>query len=283
MSEQQQNGVLYVVATPIGHLGDLTRRAEEVLKHVQILAAEDTRRTRVLLDHIGHRVPELVSLHEHNERAMTAKLVEKMQQGHDVAVVSDAGTPLVNDPGFVLVQAAYAAGIKTVPVPGPCAITTLLSVCPLVCQPFRYVGFLPAKSSARRQMLSRSLAGEDAIVFLEAPHRIRKTLEDLALLSQRRIMLGRELTKQYETLLVGTPQMLLAQLDEQPRGEFTAVIEAAEGQSVSYAARHVLELLLKELSPAKAAKLAAAICNEKKSVMYNLAMDLSASEGGSAP
>ena len=278
MTGQLNAGVLYVVATPIGHLGDLSRRAEEVLKQVQILAAEDTRRTRVLLDHIDHRVPELVSLHEHNERNVAAKLVAKLQQGLDVAVVSDAGTPLVNDPGYLLVQAAHAAGIKTVPIPGPCAITTALSVCPLPCHPFRYVGFLPTKSSARRKLLEDWLAAPDALVFLEAPHRILDTLADLASVTRRRVMLGRELTKKFETLLVGTPSELRMQLGDHPKGEFTGILEAlppqATGHYAQADAQKILRALLQELPPAKAAKIAATICEAKKSDMYALALTL---------
>ncbi len=267
-------GVLYVVATPIGHLGDLTRRAEDVLKTVQIVAAEDTRRTRVLLDHIDHRVPELVSLHEHNEHAMVEQLLARLTAGADVAVVSDAGTPLVNDPGFLLVSAAHAAGITTVPVPGACSIITALSVCPIPCQPFRYVGFLPGKSGARRHALAEWLSTADALVFLEAPHRILATLADLEVVTARRVMLGRELTKQYETILVGTAAEVAARLGDSPKGEFTCIVEAAEARTVSYDHKKVLSALLKELPPTKAAKIAASICGVKKAEMYELAIQL---------
>ena len=272
-------GVLYVVATPIGHLGDLSRRAEEVLKKVQIVAAEDTRRTRVLLEHIDHRAPELVSLHEHNEQSMVERLMTKLQAGANVAVVSDAGTPLVNDPGFLLVQAAHAAGIQAVPIPGPCAITAALSVCPLPCQPFRYVGFLPAKGNARRQQLQDYLAAADALVFLESPRRICATLSDLAVLTERRILLARELTKQYETLYVGSATDLLEQLGDNPRGEFTCVVESGDAAGVSYDQQRVLKALLKEMPPAKAAKVAASICDAKKSEMYDLALTLAGQPG----
>ena len=272
-------GILYVVATPIGHLGDLSRRAEQVLRKVQIVAAEDTRRTRVLLDHIAHRAPELVSMHEHNEQTMVERLLANLQAGADVAVVSDAGTPLVNDPGFGLVQAAHAAGIKTVPIPGPCAITAALSVCPLPCQPFRYVGFLSAKGNARRQQLDAYLASADALVFLESPRRICATLSDLATLTERRILLARELTKQYETLYVGSAAELLEQLGENPKGEFTCVVESGAAAAVSYDQQRVLMALLKELPPTKAAKIAASICNATKSDMYDLALTLSDKAG----
>lgn len=270
-------GVLYIVATPIGHLGDLTRRAETVLKQVQIVAAEDTRRTRVLLDHIGHHVPELLSLHEHNEASMAERLIQRMLEGCDVALVSDAGTPLVNDPGFDLVVAAHDAGLKTVPIPGPCSITAALSVCPLAAQPFRYVGFLPAKSSARRERLGEYLASSDAIVFLEAPHRIVATLKDIEALTSRRIMLARELTKKFETIVVGTATEALQALGDQPKGEFTCVIEAMPVAGASYDNHKLLTALLAELPPSKAAKVAATITGAKKSEMYALAMQLSSS------
>lgn len=276
MTGRLNAGVLYVVATPIGHLGDLTRRAEEVLKKVQIVAAEDTRRTRVLLDHIDHRAPELLSLHEHNEHAVADKLLARLQAGADVALVSDAGTPLVNDPGYLLVGAAHAAGIKTVPVPGACSITTAISVCPLACQPFRYVGFLPAKSSARQNALHQWLGAADALVFLEAPHRILATLEDIEAITTRRVMLGRELTKKYETILVGTAAEVAIELGDNPRGEFTCIIEADKPRAVSYDQERVLSALLKELPPTQAAKIAASICDVKKSEMYELAVRLAA-------
>ena len=147
------SGTLYVVATPIGHLGDLSQRCISTLKQVQVVAAEDTRRTGVLLAHIGHDGCELVSLHDHNEDTASRRLMSSLQAGNSVALVSDAGTPLINDPGFRLLQLAWQSSIKVVPIPGPSAVITALSVCPLPSQPFRYVGFLAAKSVARRQQL----------------------------------------------------------------------------------------------------------------------------------
>ncbi len=266
-------GVLYVVATPIGHLGDLSRRAEEVLKAVQIVAAEDTRRTGVLLDHIGHRAPELLSLHEHNEAKVAPRLVERLCEGASVALVSDAGTPLVSDPGFILLRAAHAAGIPVVPIPGPSCVTALLSVCPLPCHPFRFVGFLPAKAKHRQARLRDFMSTGDAIVFLEAPHRIVATLNDIAPYD-RCVMLGRELTKQYETLLLGDVESVKAALGSAPRGEIVGVIECAEAPARDRDAREVLTVLLKELSPAQASRLAAGICQQSKSAMYELALQL---------
>jgi 16S rRNA (cytidine1402-2'-O)-methyltransferase len=272
-------GVLYVVATPIGHLGDLSRRAEEVLKSVQIVAAEDTRRTRVLLDHIGHRAPEFTSLHEHNEHQVAPRLLDRLQNGASIALVSDAGTPLINDPGRTLVVAAHEAGVTVVPIPGPCAITTLLSVCPLACSPFRFVGFLPSKAKERATQLGQLLLEPDAVVFLEAPHRILSTLNDLQELTARRVMLGRELTKQFETLYVGSPEEVAEALGDSPRGEFVGVIEASDAVRVPVAVRTVLTSLLKELAPAQAARLAASICGMKKSEVYDLALSLGQRDG----
>ena len=144
------SGTLYVVATPIGHLGDMSRRGIETLKHVGLIAAEDTRRTRVLLQHIDHSDCQLISLHEHNEAVVAPGLVHRLKQNTDIALVSDAGTPLVNDPGYLLIQHAWRAGVRVVPVPGACSIITALSVCPIPSQPFRYVGFLSSQAKARR-------------------------------------------------------------------------------------------------------------------------------------
>ena len=156
------SGTLYVVATPIGHLGDLSQRSISTLKQVQVIAAEDTRRTGVLLAHIGHEGCELVSLHDHNEDTASPRLISRLQAGDSVALVSDAGTPLINDPGYRLLQLAWQSSITVVPIPGPSAVITALSVCPLPSQPFRYVGFLAAKAVARRQQLETWLQHSEA-------------------------------------------------------------------------------------------------------------------------
>ena len=275
MPAETMQGTLYVVATPIGNLDDLSTRAVNVLKSVQIVAAEDTRRTAVLLAHIEHRAPELLSLHEHNEQQQATRLIERLQQGADVALVSDAGTPLVNDPGYTLVGAAAAANVKTVPVPGPSCITAALSVCPLPCQPFGYVGYPAARKSARVKQWQSWLGQGQAVVFLEAPHRIRDTLADLAQLTDRRIMLGRELTKKFEEILVGTADEL-SHLVREPRGEFVGIVETGTmSDATQVDEQQVLRALLAELSPAQAARIAASICGKRKSEMYALAMALS--------
>lgn len=269
------SGTLYVVATPIGHLGDISRRGVDVLNQVAVIAAEDTRRTRVLLQHIGQSSCELVSLHEHNEERSGPLLVQRLQQGDDIALVSDAGTPLINDPGYLLLKLAWQAQVRVVPVPGACAITTALSVCPIPCHPFRYVGFLPNKPKARLAQLEKWLLMPDALVFFESPHRIRATLADIAQLSSRQLMIGREMTKQYESFIVGDATHVLSQLAETPKGEFVVVVEAAPNVSAQFDQAHVVSTLLQELSPAQAARLAAQICGVRKKEAYEMALSLS--------
>ena len=275
------SGTLYVVATPIGHLGDLSQRAVATLKQVEIIAAEDTRRSGVLLTHIGHEGCQMVSLHDHNEATVSPKLITRLKMGNSVALVSDAGTPLINDPGYRLLQLAWQQDIQVVPIPGPSAVITALSVCPLPSQPFRYVGFLAAKASARRQQLQTWLQHADALVFFESPHRIRHTLEDLGGLTQRRIFLGREMTKQYETFLQGSAEDLLQQLGDPPKGEFVGIVEAGDAAQTQYQHQQVLQVLLQELSPAKAARLAAQICGGNKRDLYELALTLNANNAPS--
>ena len=275
------SGTLYVVATPIGHLGDLSQRAVATLKQVEIIAAEDTRRSGVLLTHIGHEGCQIVSLHDHNEATVSPKLVSRLKMGDSVALVSDAGTPLINDPGYRLLQLAWQQDIQVVPIPGPSAVITALSVCPLPSQPFRYVGFLAAKASARRQQLQTWLQHADALVFFESPHRIRHTLEDLGELTQRRIFLGREMTKQYETFLIGSAEDVLQKLGDPPKGEFVGIVEAGDAAQTQYQHQQVLQVLLQELSPAKAARLAAQICGANKRDLYELALTLNANNAPS--
>lgn len=270
-----------MVATPIGHLGDLSQRAVATLKQVEIIAAEDTRRSGVLLTHIGHEGCQMVSLHDHNEATVSPKLITRLKMGDSVALVSDAGTPLINDPGYRLLQLAWQQDIQVVPIPGPSAVITALSVCPLPSQPFRYVGFLAAKASARRQQLQTWLQHADALVFFESPRRIRHTLEDLGELTQRRIFLGREMTKQYETFLQGSAEDLLQQLGDPPKGEFVGIVEAGDAAQTQYQHQQVLQVLLQELSPAKAARLAAQICGANKRDLYELALTLNANNAPS--
>jgi 16S rRNA (cytidine1402-2'-O)-methyltransferase len=219
-------GALYLVSTPIGNLEDITYRAVRVLREVDRIACEDTRRTRKLLERYGIRKP-LVSFHEHNERERAVELAAKLAAGETVALVSDAGTPLVSDPGYRLVARAIEAGIAVVPVPGPSAALAALACSGLPTDCFRFGGFLPAKSSERRRVLE-GLRGETAtLVFYEAPHRVLHALEDIqAVLGARPMTLARELTKIHEEFLRGTPEEISQLLSARPvvKGEITLLI-----------------------------------------------------------
>ena len=219
-------GTLYVVATPIGNLEDITFRAVRVLREVAVIAAEDTRRTARLLQHYSISTPT-TSLHEHNERARTAALVARMRRGESVALVSDAGTPAISDPGAILVGEVHAAGIRVEPVPGPSAAMAAISAAGLQADQILFVGFPPSRSIARKKWFESLRNEERLIVFYEAPHRIRKSLEDLrASFGERVVAIGRELTKAHEELVV---RQIRAAIDELgvPRGEYTVVISPA--------------------------------------------------------
>lgn len=274
-------GALYIVATPIGNLADLSARARETLAQVALIAAEDTRHTRSLLQAFGIATP-LVSLHEHNETARLKSLVERLQRGEAVALVSDAGTPLVSDPGFGLVRAALDAGIKVSPIPGPTAAVTALSASGLPTDRFAFEGFLPSKSTARKNALVELSQEARTLIFYEAPHRLSEVLLDMAevLGAERRASIGRELTKRFETLYYGTLSELAERSTKDPdmsRGELVIVVAglaAAAAPALSIDADKVLKALLEELPVAQAAKLAARITGEKRSVLYERALQL---------
>lgn len=218
-------GTLYLVATPIGNLEDITLRAIRVLKEVDVIACEDTRRTRGLLSHLGARTPVL-SLHEHNERARIPRLLDLLRGGKQVALVSDAGTPAISDPGALLVAAAVEAGIPVVPVPGPSAVTAAVALAGFPTERFAFVGFLPRRPRERRRMLEGLAGLPMALVMFETPHRVREALADLAdAFGGRRMVLVRELTKVHEEVLRGTAAEIREALDEDPRGEVTMVVE----------------------------------------------------------
>lgn len=273
------NGSLYVVATPIGNLGDVTRRGQEVLAAVTTIACEDTRRTASLLAHLGIPKPKLVALHEHNEDSISERLIERLLGGEDIALVSDAGTPLLSDPGFLLLRRCWDAQVTCVPVPGAASPMAALSVCPLPTHEFFFQGFLPAKATRRRERLQTMLARDSAVVFFEAPHRIEACLADLNdLAPTRRVFVARELTKQYEHLLCGPAAEVLDSLQQAQavRGEFVCVLEGAEpvpvGEDVSAEHQRLLQLLCDEMGPAKAARLVASYTGTKKSRLYDLAL-----------
>lgn len=269
-------GTLYVVATPIGNLGDLSPRAQQVLGEVAAVCAEDTRHTRRLLAHFGIDA-ELVALHEHNERAQAGRMLERLQAGDSLALVSDAGTPLVSDPGFRLVRAAREAAVRVSPVPGPSALIAALSVAGLPSDRFAFEGFLAAKPAARRERL-RGLAGEvRTLLFYESAHRIIDTLEDMvaAFGVGRRAVVARELTKLYETVLDGSLEALLARVRadaDQRKGEFVLVVEGAgdDADAALAQGRRAYALLSAHLPPSKAARLAAELTGAPRKTLYGL-------------
>jgi 16S rRNA (cytidine1402-2'-O)-methyltransferase len=243
-------GTLYVVATPIGNLDDLSPRAARVLAEVALVAAEDTRHSARLLRHLGLHRP-LLSLHEHNEAARVDQLDARLTEGDDIALVSDAGTPLISDPGFLLVRELRARGRRIVPVPGPCALVAALSAAGLPTDRFLFDGFLPARGGARCRRLEALARREETLVFYESPHRIRDTLADLAaVLGERRVVLARELTKTFETFLDGSAEALLARMEDDPdqtRGEFVVMVAGAAPREAPEAADVAAEALLDAL------------------------------------
>ncbi len=283
-----QPGQLYVVATPIGNLADLSLRARDVLARARLLAAEDTRHTRRLLEHYGIQA-RLVAYHEHNEAAMTPRLLERLVAGDDVALVCDAGTPLISDPGFVLVRGARAAGIRVIPVPGPSAAIAALSAAGLPSDRFLFVGFPPRTSAKRRSWLS-DLAGEPGTLILyESGKRASRTLEDLAAVlgMSRRGVVARELTKQFETFLEGRLADLAQRLSEdaeQRLGELVILVEGAAPEPVSAVSSEqarVLAILVEALPLKQAAELAARITGGRRNDLYAYGVDqMRKSEGG---
>jgi len=238
-------GILYVVATPIGNLEDVTFRAIRVLREVAVIAAEDTRRTARLLQHYSISTPT-TSLHEHNERARTPSLISRLARGESVALVSDAGTPVVSDPGAVLVAAAHAAGIRVEPVPGPSAALAAVSASGLQAEQVLFVGFPPSRAVARKRWLEKLRDEPRVIVFFEAPHRIRGTLADLLVIfGDRVVAIGRELTKAFEELVVSPISVHLEHFTE-PKGEFTLVVSAADLDPGTQAELPAVDTLVRE-------------------------------------
>ena len=271
-----QSGGLSIVATPIGNRDDISLRAIEVLRAADVIAAEDTRHSRPLLLHHNIDTP-LVALHEHNERDAVDALVRRLLEGKSVALISDAGTPLISDPGFRLVRAARAAGIRCVPVPGACAAIAALSVAGLPSDRFVFEGFLPPKAAARRSRL-QELAGEPrTLIFYESSHRVAESLADMREVfgGAREGVLARELTKLFETV-VGEPLAELAARvaadPDQQRGECVLLVagRGEEADARLAEGQRVFALLREELPPAKAAKLAAAITGAPRKALYQM-------------
>ncbi|KXJ57453.1 16S rRNA (cytidine(1402)-2'-O)-methyltransferase [Neptuniibacter pectenicola] len=270
---------LYVVATPIGNLQDMTPRAIEVLQQVELIAAEDTRHSARLMAHCGIDT-RLVSVHEHNERQRIETIVHQLQSGASVALISDAGTPLISDPGYVVVKGVREAGFRVVPVPGCVAFITALSAAGLPTDRFVFEGFLPHKSSGRKQQLKGLIGESRTLIFYESPHRILASLKDMRDVfgGERVVAVARELTKTYETIHVDqlTPLIEWMEADSnQQRGEFVVLVHGVETKGevlLDAKALEVLDILLAELPASQAASLAAKITGLKKKVLYQAAL-----------
>ena len=273
--------ILYVVSTPIGNLQDLTPRAIETLNRVDLIAAEDTRYSGRLMQHFAISTP-MVALHDHNERQRAQSLVQKLAEGQSIALISDAGTPLISDPGYHLVSAVRDAGYQVVPVVGPCALIAGLSVSGLATDRFSFYGFLPAKSSGRRQQLQQLERVTHTQVFYESPHRIVATVDDIVAVmgANRRLVLARELTKTFETVYgakASEVQTWLAADHNQQKGEFVVLLEGAEPQQLQEIGpeeERMLTLLLAELPIKKAAAITASMTGHKKKALYDRALEL---------
>ena len=274
-------GRLYIVATPIGNLDDISPRAVAVLKQVDRIAAEDTR-------HSGHLLKELdinthcIALHEHNERQYAEKIIQQIKEGSDIALISDAGTPLVSDPGFFLVKLAHKENVPVTPIPGPSALIAALSAAGVATDRFCFEGFVPTKGGPRKSFYAQRQKEPRTMVFYETPHRIVASLKDLCehLGEQRTVVLARELTKTFETIRNDNAKSLLQWVQEdsnQQKGEIVLVVQgyrAPEGESLSDETEHTLRVLLKELSLKQAVKLTVDITGEKKKKVYNFALSL---------
>lgn len=271
---------LYVVATPIGNLADMSSRAVQVLEEADIIAAEDTRHSARLMSHFEIST-NMVAIHDHNERQRSDMMVEKLQQGQSIALVSDAGTPLISDPGYHLVKAVRAAGFKVIPVPGACAMVAALSVSGLPTDRFIFEGFLPAKAGGRQQRLKALSEDSRTQVFYESPHRIQASLKDmLDMLGDRQAVIARELTKTFETIKDGSLSELIefvASDSNQQKGEFVVLVMGApeqETNEIDGEVARILSVLLKELPKKQAAALASEITGIKKNALYKYALTL---------
>ncbi len=274
---------LYIVPTPIGNLGDITQRALSVLQSVDLIAAEDTRHTGLLLQHFAINA-RLFALHDHNEQQKSETLLAKLQEGQSIALVSDAGTPLINDPGYHLVRTCREAGIRVVPLPGPCAAIAALSAAGLPSDRFCYEGFLPAKSKGRRDALKAIEQEPRTLIFYESTHRLLDSLDDICsvLGESRYVVLARELTKTWESIHgapVGELAAWVKEDENRRKGEMVLIVEGFKAQSddaLPADALRTLALLQTELPLKKAAALAAEIHGVKKNALYKYALENSA-------
>jgi 16S rRNA (cytidine1402-2'-O)-methyltransferase len=276
----QIESALYIVATPIGNLADMTQRAIEVLSQVDVIAAEDTRHSAPLLQHFTVNTP-MVSLHQHNEQQRTRQLIERIQNGESVALISDAGTPLISDPGYRLVSQIKEQNIKVIPIPGSCALITALSASGLPSERFSFEGFLPTKASARRQTLDALKNDPRTLIFYESPRRIEATINEMMSVfgAERQACLARELTKLHETIAKKPLKDLLEWVQQdtnQQRGECVLLVEGQTEQITAQDAEieKTLQILLTELPVKKAAKVAASLLDISKNDAYDYALKL---------
>lgn len=273
-------GTLYIVATPIGNLNDISQRALDILTQVDLIAAEDTRHSGLLLNHYAIKKP-LFALHDHNEQQKAVLLIEKLQQGINIALISDAGTPLISDPGFHLVRACRQAEIQVVPIPGCCAAITALSAAGIASNRFCFEGFLPAKSKARQDRLNELKTEARTLIFYESTHRILDTLQDMLLIfgEDRYLVMARELTKTWETIYGNTLAELITWLKQDAnrcKGEIVLVVEGApelDKSDFSEQALLSLRLISQELPLKKAAAIVAEVYGYKKNALYQYGLD----------
>ena len=274
-----QQGILYVVATPIGNLGDMVPRAVETLQTVALIAAEDTRHSSRLLSHFDIKTP-CIAYHDHSDESRVDQLISKMQEGDSIALISDAGTPLVSDPGYRLVRSARQAGIQVVPIPGPCAMIAALSAAGLPSDRFAFEGFLPAKQVARCTQLQIIAADSRTLIFYEAPHRILETLQDMVQVfgPEREVVIAREITKTFETIKGGKVAELMewvAADSNQQRGEIVLLVHGAskpENDAIAPEQIHIMRVLLEELPVKQAASIGAKLTGLKKNFLYDWAL-----------
>lgn len=280
MSTSASTAVLYIVPTPIGNLEDITQRSLKVLNEVDLIACEDTRHSHRLLDHYSIKTA-LTAMHDHNERGKADWLVTQLSEGKDIALISDAGTPLISDPGFHLVNKVRDAGFKVVPLPGACAAIAALSASGLPTDEFRFVGFLPAKSSQRKSSMEALLSETSTLIFYESPHRILNTLEDLeSVMGDRRIVVARELTKTFETFLCASVSDVIREMkadSNQQRGEMVLLVHGAEKSAKTELADMdvMIKASLKYLGVKQTSSLLSDITGVRKKEIYQRALELS--------
>jgi len=280
MSTSASTAVLYIVPTPIGNLEDITQRSLKLLNEVDLIACEDTRHSHRLLDHYSIKTA-LTAMHDHNERGKADWLVTQLSEGKDIALISDAGTPLISDPGFHLVNKVRDAGFKVVPLPGACAAIAALSASGLPTDEFRFVGFLPAKSSQRKSSMEALLSETSTLIFYESPHRILNTLEDLeSVMGDRRIVVARELTKTFETFLCASVSDVIQEMkadSNQQRGEMVLLVHGAEKSAKTELTDMdvMIKASLKYLGVKQTSSLLSDITGVRKKEIYQRALELS--------